>query len=220
MNNERTLIIQLQGYWHSGGGRSSGNYLDAMCERDGQLPVLPGRQLKGLLRHAVRRAELWGWLQETPLPPGPAGSHEELLFGSLSQQELRNATHPGVIGVGSALIPDPERNWLQQAGNAVFATTLFGELFSTAIDENGSAKAHTLRGTEVAVPLPLHAALVLNLTALDSTRRQQQVGYLEDETPWHVLHAALPLLDHVGAHRNRGLGECVVQLVAGTAGGA
>ena len=220
MSNERILIIKLQGYWHSGGGRSSGHYLDAMCERDGQLPVLPGRQLKGLLRHAVHRAEQWGWLQDAPLSPGPAQSHEELLFGSTSQQEMRNATHPGIIGVDSALIPSHERQWLQHADNANCLPALFGELFSTAIDDNGSAKSHTLRGVEVAIPLSLHAALVLSLTALDPVRRQQQARYLQEDTPWQVLEAALPLLDHIGAHRNRGLGECVVQLVAGTAGGA
>lgn len=221
MNAERVLTIHLHGYWHAGGGRSAGHYLDAMCERDGALPVLPGRQLKGLLRHAVHRAEQWGWLKEFALPEGPASSHETLLFGSASQHEQRDGTHPGGLRVGSARLPAADRYWLQQAEHAHNASALFGELFSTAIDaDTGSAKPQSLRGIEAAIPIALHAELELAAVALEPSRHQQQARYVGADTPWQVLQTALPLLDHIGAQRNRGLGECHMQLTTAIPAGA
>ena len=209
---QRTLQISLHSYWHAGGGRSSGHHLDALCERDGTLPVLPGRQLKGLLRHAVRRAESWGWLADIALPTGPMADHQSLLFGSSSQTESRDATQPGVLMVGSAVLPEAERNWLASPTNTALASLLFDELFSTAINEQGTAKVHSLRGIEVALPGELVATLELQPTAQATALQQQQHHYLESDAPWQVIQAALPLLDHVGAHRARGLGECLAQL--------
>lgn len=209
---QRNLQISLHNYWHAGGGRSSGHHLDALCERDGTLPILPGRQLKGLLRHAVRRAEAWGWLDDIPLPAGPMADHQSLLFGSASQAESRDATQPGVLMVGSAVLPEAERHWLATPANAELASLLFDELFNTAINDQGSAKAHSLRGIEVALPGELTAALELHSTAQDNTLQQQQRQYLESDAPWQAIQTALPLLDHVGAHRSRGLGECLAQL--------
>lgn len=209
---QRTLQLTLHGYWHAGGGRSSGHHLDALCERDGLLPVLPGRQLKGLLRHAVRRAEAWGWLADIALPRGQMPDHQSLLFGSASQEQSRASTLPGVLMVGSAILPGTEHDWLSAEANAPLAALLFDELFSTAINEQGTAKAQSLRGIEVALPATLVAGLELQATAQSAALRAQQIAYMESEAPWQVLRAALPLLDHIGAHRSRGLGECLAQL--------
>ena len=206
------LVIDIHGYWHAGAGRSSGHHLDALCERDEEgLPILPGRQLKGLLRHAVRRAETWGWFEAFGLPPGPAASHEEILFGSASQQETRDGTHPGLLLTGSAQLQQEDRHWLASQPTTM-REALFGELFSTAINELGSARAHSLRGSEVALPCCLHAWVEALPTALAVDRRRQQDDYIREGLPWKSLQAALPLLDHVGAHRSRGLGESSVRL--------
>ena len=211
----RTLSIDLNGYWHAGGGRSSGHHVDAMCERDEtSLPILPGKQLKGLLRHAVRRAEAWNWLGEIPVPHGPATSHEELLFGTASGEAERSQTHPGVLLVGSAQLPSDDRVWLASPAGADIAQSLFDAVFSTAINERGSALDHSLRGMEVALPCELQAELAVNATALDQTRRGQQSTYIGEGLPWKVLEAVMPLLDHIGAHRSRGFGESLARLSA------
>lgn len=216
MTANARLQLDFTNYWHAGSGRGSGYHLDALCERDGdQLPVLPGRQLKGLLRHAVHRAEAWGWLNELPLPDGPLHSHEELLFGSRSHSESRDATQPGLLQVDTARLPAAERQWLAHPEQAELREELFGELFSTAIDEQGSAQRYSLRGLQVCIPLPLQAALTLALTAQDSALRAQQLAYLQSAVGWTVLDAVLPLLDALGAHRSRGLGEARVTLDIG-----
>lgn len=213
MSAHARLNLDFINYWHAGSGRSSGYHLDALCERDDcQLPILPGRQLKGLLRHAVHRAEVWGWLSELPLPAGPLESHEELLFGSRSQAESRHTTQPGLLRVDSARLPDAEHQWLAHSEQSELREELFGELFSTAINDQGSAQRYSLRGLQVCIPLRLQAALGLSITASENALRTQQQTYLQSGTAWQVLEASLPLLDALGAHRNRGLGEAQVTL--------
>jgi len=208
------LSIDFSGYWHAGSGRSSGHHLDAVCIRDAaDLPFLPGRQLKGILRNALRRAEAWGWFTDIALPVGLAKTHEALLFGSASQEAERDSTFAGLLQVDSASLAAEESLFLQQPDNVVLRELLFDELYSTAIDEkSGTAKKYSLRGIEVCLPVQLYARLGLHVTALDPELRQQQQAWLAQANPWQALELALPLIDALGAHRNRGLGEAVLTL--------
>lgn len=207
------MTLEFRNYWHAGSGKGEGHHVDALCERghDG-LPVLPGRQLKGLLRNAVHRAEAWGWLADIPCPAGPLGTHEELLFGSRSQSESRDATQPGLLQIGSGHLPESERQYLADPAQVELRNQLFEELFSTAINEQGTAQRYSLRGLEVCIPLTLHVSLQLNVTAQQDELRSQQQNYLQAGHGLRVLETALPLLDNLGAHRTRGLGEAIVTL--------
>lgn len=208
------LRLDLANYWHAGSGRGSGYHLDTLCERDTDaLPILPGRQLKGLLRHAVRRAEAWGWLTDHLLPEGPLRHHETLLFGSASQSVERSNTQPGMLHVDSARLSAEERQWLAADEQAELRVELFGELFSTAINEQGSAQRYSLRGTEVCIPVTLEAPLALALTSQHEAVREQQKQYVQSGVGWQALTAALPLVDAIGAHRSRGLGEARLELI-------
>lgn len=214
------LQVDFISYWHVGSGRGNGNQVDAVCARDAEgLPVLPGRQLKGLLRHAVRRAEVWGWMEGLVLPAGPLQSHEQLLFGSGSQEAERFSTEPGVLLVDCARLPADERAALAAEENAELRGELFGELFSTAIDELGSARRFSLRGLEVSIPLQLQAALELEVTTVQAQLRAQQRAYIASGSAWTALERALPLLDALGAQRSRGLGEATVALIRAAGGG-
>lgn len=214
------LQVDFLNYWHVGSGRGGGHFLDAVCERDDDgLPVLPGRQLKGLLRHALFRAEAWGWLEGLELPPGPVTSHEGLIFGSRSHGSGRFATWPGMLVVDSAHLPDAERRWLALPEQSQMRGALFEALFSTAIDELGSARRYSLRGLEVCVPLSLRSGLALEASATEDLLRAQQRAYVDAGTGWAALQAALPLLDAFGAQRSRGLGEARVSLICNAQGG-
>lgn len=213
-NDAAYLQVDFINYWHVGSGRGNGYQVDAVCARDADgLPVLPGRQLKGLLRHAVRRAETWGWMDGLALPAGPLTRHEHLLFGSSSQEEDRFSTEPGALQVDCARLPDNERAWLAQADETDLRSELFGELFSTAIDELGSARRFSLRGLEVSIPVQLRAILTLEVCAVQPELRAQQRAFIDSGNGWTALERALPLLDAVGADRSRGLGEAKATLV-------
>jgi CRISPR/Cas system CSM-associated protein Csm3 (group 7 of RAMP superfamily) len=219
-DSQRILSIALAGYWRAGGGRSSGYHLDMVCERDANaLPYLPARQLKGLMRQALARAEAWGWFAEQKLPPGPCTSFDELLFGSVSQQHQRSHTWPGMLFVGNATLDIPEQRFLAAPEQAALREQLFDQLFSTAIDATGSAQSGSLRGAEVALPVNLFARLTLELTALDGARREQQQQLLDSASVWQLIESVLSLLDAIGAGRTRGLGEArMVLLDAATEG--
>lgn len=174
------------------------------------MPYVSGKQLKGLLRHAVQRAEDWGWYQDFQLPEGEIKSLAELIFGSVSQEENRHQTVAGILFVDNAQLAQDEYQYLKQSSQADLRQYLYQELFSTAIQqETGTAVEHSLRGMEVALPMSLFAILELKLTAFDEVIRSQQHQLL-DLNPWQIIEKALPLVDAIGAHRSRGLGEVVV----------
>ncbi|MGY4878180.1 RAMP superfamily CRISPR-associated protein [Vreelandella aquamarina] len=204
------LTVELHHYWHAGSGSSSGTHLDALCERDNHgLPFLSGRHLKGLLRHAVQRAEQWQWLDNIPLPAGPQPDWETMLFGTRSQTAQRFHTLPGLLMVDNARLPASEKAWLEQ--HPAYKAYLFEEIYSTAINENGTAVAKSLRGMEAALPMTLTALVNVELTALDPEhRRQQQAAISTDMSV--LLKRVLPLIDSVGGNRTRGLGEAVLSL--------
>lgn len=189
------IKIELLNYWHAGTGRSSGSHLDALSERDGTLPVLAGRHLKGLLRYAFFALRQWHgqWqggkqsLAEYLFPGLPDDSIladissaelENLLFGSAhyqadqsnkGEEDLRSSldTLPGMLRISSGQLSAGERAWL--AKNKGHEAYLFDELFSTAIDPaTGSAKDASLRGIEVCLPMTLYADISLDVTSLES----------------------------------------------------
>lgn len=207
---EKYIHIDLAGYWHSGSGRSAGTHLDALTEKDLHgLPFVAGKQLKGLLRHALHRSLIWQWF-EPNLPTGPAGDLETLIFGSRSQTQSRHETLPGMLQVNDAQLSQAEHAYLQQ--HPRLASHLYTPLYSTAIDANGTAKEGSLRGIEVCLPVQLSSKIQMTLTSVDSEHRAQQQAWLSQPDAWQWLEICLPLIDAVGAHRTRGLGEATLSL--------
>ena len=59
------LTVEILSYWHAGSGLGRGADLDALVLRNGDdLPYLPGRTLKGLLREAFMICEEMGHAQK------------------------------------------------------------------------------------------------------------------------------------------------------------
>lgn len=205
---ERSLKVDFNGFWHTGTGQSSGTYLDAITERDRfNLPFIAGKHLKGILRHAVRRAEAWEWFSAS-IPDGPADSLETLLFGSSTQTELRFQTLPGILLIEDACLTETEASYLRSRPD--LSTQLYQPLYSTAIGEEGSAKPKSLRGIEVCVPVTLTCTLNMAITSVDESHRNQQNTWLAMANRWEWLDACIPLIDSLGASRTRGLGEVVL----------
>ena len=211
MNKQKVLEIDFRHFWHSGTGSSSGTHLDAVTAKDSKgLPFLPGKHIKGLLRHAWHRAETWGWVDELPLPAGPAENWETLLFGSRDLPGGRFKTLPGMLFVDDAVLTDAEQQWLQ--AQPELKPHLYQELYSTALDEQGSAVNQSLRGIEVVVPVRLHAQVSLEFSATEPSHRAQQNNLLATPTIWQTMDQVLSLVDQLGASRSRGLGEACLSL--------
>jgi hypothetical protein len=210
MTQTRWLKLDLLGYWHAGTGRGDGALADAVVFRDGNLPVVPGRTVKGLLRDAAAHAA----------DVGVFDAHEVVrLFGSPLESKRKNAdavgaleaearfrTEPGRLRVGTAALGASAadqrawRTWAATPKGKALAATLVTTLSSTAL-EDGVAKDATLRTLEVAVPLTLYAPLEL-------PEPEARV--------WKDLNVAVGLfLTELGSHRNRGLGRCQAAVVEG-----
>jgi len=191
---QHRIEIDLRSYWHPGGGRGQGMVLDASCHRNANgLPVLPGRHLKGLLRDAIERAEAWGW-------PGYAGL-AATLFGERTEEVEHRVPQPGCLRVSDAGLPTAIVQHLGSKNGQAMLPGLFRALYATAVEhDTGAAQDKSLRGIEVVVPLLIEA----------------QIGPVPGREPpsdWpERLQAVLPLIDAVGAHRNRGLGRAVLKL--------
>lgn len=205
----RWLKIEIHEPWHVGTGTGAGIGADALTVKDAsRLPVLPGRQIKGLLRDAMRRAEAAGAVAKGRTealfgtPPAPRIDGE----GSLAswQETGRYQTSPGLLRIGSGCLgesEDEQLGWRQwSAGGGDEAAELVGEMYdritSTALEE-GTVKDGTLRTVEVAMPVTLHAPI-------------ESAG----DASWKVdVDASLGLLRAIGKTRNRGFGRCTVTLL-------
>ncbi len=191
------LELEMLDYWHCGSGKGSGDYLDALAERDSLgLPFVPGRLLKGVLRDAMMRCEAFGHAA-----PGTA----EALFGARWNGHGADPSDtrptPGALRVADARLPEALRAWLRVPGNAIYRQALSRELFAAAVDETtGTTRGSRPRGMEAIVPLVLEAEL-------------RPIEGLPVPAGWREsLAAALPLVGAVGAYRTRGLGRCEARL--------
>ncbi|MDT8438126.1 MAG: RAMP superfamily CRISPR-associated protein [Wenzhouxiangellaceae bacterium] len=190
MKGNQVLQVELFSYWQAGTGRGSGAHVDNLSHTDADgLPEIPGRTLKGILRDATRTAGLRGWLDDAQL--------HQVLFGARAEEA--GASQPGCLRVGSAQLPSEERRWLAEAGRDC-VPELFRDLHSTSIDPNtGTARAHSLRGIQVVIPLVLSA----RIAELDAA----PAGWVEQ------LRRCLPLVRAVGSSRSRGLGRARLTLL-------
>lgn len=200
------LELEIHSYWRAGTGRGEGVLLDEKCHRDTQqLPCLPGRSIKGLLRDAVWRLEQWEHLPEgkTDSLFGTRTKNREEINAEEDFSELnKNVSIPGRVRVSNAQLNDDLRNylvWLRKNQRQNFyelTDYFFKDIHATAL-EKGVAKKTSLRVMEVVIPMNLYARLSI------------QNG-TEDDI--EAIKQALPLIRAVGTGRNRGLGRATVTL--------
>ena len=178
------LEFRLLSYWQVGSGSGTLGTYDSVAARDRQdLPIIPGKQVKGLCRHAV-------W-QATKIPHlGIPDTMVNTLFGDRTEGG-EDEPSPGSLRFTSAKLPRDLRAAL--AGRKDLIAGLFQSRRSTAMTPDGVAKPHSLRFDEVVVPVTLHAEIT------------------GDSKGWEeVLKKALPLIEAVGSGRTRGMGRVIV----------
>ncbi len=208
------LTVSLHDYWHCATGRTERVGSGARVARKDGLPLVPGRTLRGLLREAVRQAELFGHLNPgaTIWLFGQEGSGQPRSEDDLV--EIRHGTTPGALVVDDATLSRAWRDWArtrspEQEQEGLDRLDLMGEiLHATRIDREGQVADGSLRSMEVMPPMTLAAPLTL-----DPPPRCLVPDWAR-EADWRtVLTTALPLLRGLGSHRNRGLGRVTATLM-------
>ena len=201
----RTLKFHLSSYWRVSSGKGADALADILVLRDANgLPIIPGRAVKGLLRDAMNLATLSGTVRpknilrwfgsDLPGYSAQAEEHEQKL------EAARFETTEADLWFGSAHLPGSWGEWARENRDSEILRSLFAFQSATAIDDHGMAEQHSLRVSEVTVPLELQA----------------EVRGPDDDLSWiQDLKATLPLLRYLGSRRNRGLGRVDVTLEDG-----
>lgn len=171
--------IQIHNYWHCGSGLAAGADVDALVIRTHEgLPYIPGKTVKGLVREAVDT--LLALRNVTEAPTGYAE-----VFGYFDDKDDKQKAsaffHDAVLNSSDA----------EAIKDAHLEKFLFTSVASTAINEEGVAKDHSLRRTEVALPCTLEGKIL---------------DVHESMVP--LLIEAFGMIKNLGLDRNRGLGRC------------
>ena len=166
--------------WHCGSGLSAGADLDTLVVKDeNELPFIPGRTLKGLIREAV---EEYVFFCNKDLD-----AEVEKTFGHEYATVVDDIVR-GEAFFTNAELADEEKNAIKKMQLQKF---LYKAKASTKIDENGVADDHSLRRMEVVVPCTLYAEI-----------HDIAPSMVE------VVTQAVGLIKRLGVNRNRGLGRC------------
>lgn len=163
-------------YWHCGSGLSAGADVDLLTVKDAEgFPFIPGKSVKGLVREAAETL--------VALNPDryPSSDEVERIFG-------QEGSLQGCAFFSNSEFPDADKVAL--LGDTKY---LFTALSSTSIDENGIAKEHSLRRTEVALPCTLIGVIM---------------HWPDDARSQSLIEDSLAFVKRLGENRNRGLGRC------------
>ena len=197
---EFTLDFAIQSYWHIGSGLEGGAYADALVLKSADdLPYIPGKSIKGLLKEAFMQANDNHWFAASSCP-----DLVSLLFGTEGQAGDKTQ---GILQISSGTLSAAECEFFAQNPSAKI--NLFKVSYATAIDEEtGVAKETSFRSLEVVVPMCLSASISLNTRHPEYTKSDNSIG--EHMALW--LSQVSTLITKLGAKRHRGLGQVRVTI--------
>ena len=180
--------IEFTSFWHTGSGLSSGTESDLVVIKDkNELPFIPGKTLKGLLREA---AEIINSFDDNLV----SQEFINIVFGEKSDEEKSDLPREAKCFFTDAYLTENIREYLSQKENKDQKESLYKNISSSKIDNKGQTVDHSLRQMEVTIPLELYAEVV------DLPQEfQQQLEY------------CFSWVKKMGLNRSRGLGRCVLQ---------
>lgn len=185
-----TIVIGFDSEWLVAGGNSVLGTADMAPLRDTEdLPFLPGRTIRGILREAVATMDDCRGLDES------AGWARRLFGQRLGAADTEVKMYSeGVLRIGSGVLAAEIANRCRTADEK---RDLYSSIRRTALDESRVAKRHTLREMEVCIP-----GLTLLADVSAPTGRDLE-----------VIGFACCLVRSLGHGRSRGLGRCRMRLV-------
>lgn len=181
-----TIIYKVEffNYWHSGSGLSGSTYADNIVNKtERNLPFIPGKTLKGLLRDAAERInELNSNLIDNKFIKD--------VFGERADYKKADKEDEGKAFFTNALLSENLSDRIANDENNL-SDSFYAVLSSTKIDENGQADDGSLRQLEVTIPVTLYGSIEHFPEGYE-----QQIQY------------CMSWIKEMGQNRNRGLGKC------------
>ena len=184
--------ISFFDFWHVGSGLAGSTYADNLVNKNAnELPFIPGKTLKGLLREA---AETLNQLDASLVTT----AFIKTVFGTKPEKDSdSNDTTEGKCFFANASLSKNLADALNHKDNYAQKAALYQVLSSTRIDENGQAEDGSLRQLEVTIPLQLYASIE-NLPTEYAAQFKHCLDYVKQ----------------LGLNRNRGLGRCQLSIHA------
>lgn len=181
--------IKFYSDWHCGSGLAGGADIDALVIKDENgFPYIPGKTIKGLIREAV---ETLATLATNQTIPNAQGKIIKEAFGYFSGE--KESMTKGSMFFSNACMGADLVNAISNEGLTGF---LYRTVVSTAIDDDGIAKDHSLRRCEVVAPCELSGSIYDVPDNMEDSVRQ-----------------ALKYIKRLGLKRNRGFGRCDFYLI-------
>lgn len=178
--------IEFFSDWHCGSGLAAGADVDALVIKDkSNLPYIPGKTIKGLLREAVEDVLFFKSGDISCLP---------ILFGnSKDKDNIGNEdSRTSACFFTNAELPLDIQHKIKEDK---LSSYLYRSIASTSI-ENGVAKKGSLRKMQVVVPCILE-------------------GEIHDVPSEYItiVEEGLCYIKRLGQNRNRGLGRCQCRVI-------
>ncbi len=173
--------IKFYSNWHCGSGLSAGADVDLLVIKDKyHLPFVPGKTIKGLVREAMQDIKKFE----------NNNVDIDTLLGK--ENEKGESMQQGTLFFTNATLNENTANAIIKSNSADY---LYAAIASTAIDEDGVAKDHSLRRMEVTVPCELEGTI-----------------YGVPEENEKDMEKVLKYIKRLGQNRNRGLGRCDITI--------
>lgn len=190
--------ITLHSYWHCGSGLAAGAQADSLVIKDKNgLPYIPGKTIKGLIRDAVDELLSFDGITE------PDEAYQKVFgyFGDdkkdndkkdENEKEKEKVAIKSEAFFSNATLNETESKAITEHNLQQF---MFKNIASTSIEENGIAKDHSLRTTQVTVPCTLEGEIIDVPDGMKET-----------------IENAMKFIKQLGSGRTRGLGRCTFEL--------
>ena len=194
-----TYKITFYSDWHCGSGLSSGADLDLLVIKDkDKIPFIPGKTMKGLIKEALENIKAFDEkYRSLDLVKILGAEAKKNNTKQEATKEIENnketLDHQGCCFFKNAEL---EKELKKHIVKNQLQEYLYHSISSTAIDESGVAKEHSLRKMQVTIPCELTGEI---LDVPDD--------YLD------LFNDALSFIKQLGQNRNRGLGRCSIEIV-------
>ncbi|WP_288761737.1 RAMP superfamily CRISPR-associated protein [uncultured Prevotella sp.] len=184
MTKTINITIRFFSQWHCGSGTSAGADVDELVVKDNNgMPYIPGKTLKGLIREATEDYVSFSSQSEA------LGTLLAETFGKeLGETPEQTA---GCAHFGNAVLEGTEYEAIVENHAQQY---MYDKITTTAIDDDGIAKDHSLRSMEVVLPCTLYASIT---------------GVPENLAD--ILSESFGMIKRMGQKRNRGLGRCEIK---------
>lgn len=184
MTKTINITIRFFSQWHCGSGTSAGADVDELVVKDKNgMPYIPGKTLKGLIREATEDYVSFSSQSEA------LGTLLAETFGKeLGETPEQTA---GCAHFGNAVLEGTEYEAIVENHAQQY---MYDKITTTAIDDDGIVKDHSLRSMEVVLPCTLYASIT---------------GVPEDLAD--ILSESFGMIKRMGQKRNRGLGRCEIK---------